>query len=380
MKTFKNEITRYQKNGCFFKIAWFVFLCLISALLARYALAGINDMLAVGKSPGTVMIEIPEGSSLDLAAEILKQNNVINEKQFFKLYAKMTKSDENFSPGIYELDTSMDYQAILNHLKNQSNIKNVAEITFTEGMNTLECSELLEENHVCKKEEFLKCCNSNQFDDKYSFIKSINNSADRIYRLEGYLFPDTYKFYQGENPSNVIVKFLNNYQKKVIKKDTVEGYEGKVSIKELAEQKGFTVDKLINIASLIQAEAADKEDMYKVSSVIHNRLNTLPNGGYSPFGEAAMGVLRIDATLYYPYRNKASVPKNISKDFNNNFNTYKIEGLPPGPICNPGTDAILAALSPAKTDYYYYCHSASGEAFYAKTNDAHITNLRKAGL
>jgi UPF0755 protein len=136
----------------------------------------------------------------------------------------------------------------------------------------------------------------------------------------------------------------------------------------------------MNIASLIQAEAANKEDMYKVSSVIHNRLNTIPNGGYSPFGEFSMGILRIDATVYYPYRNKAAVPKNASQSVSSNFNTYKIEGLPPGPICNPGIDAILAALSPAKTDYYYYCHSESGEAFYAKTNDAHLINLRKAGL
>ncbi len=381
MKIFeKFNTTGYQKNGCFFKIAWFVFLCLISALLARYALLGINDMLAVGKSPGTVIVDIPEGSSLDSIANILKQNNVITEKQFFKIYAKITKSSKNFSPGIYELETNMDYQAILNHLKNQSNIKNVVEITVTEGMNILECADLIEKNNLCKKEEFLKCCNSNQFDDKYSFIKNIDNYKDRVYKLEGYLFPDTYKFYQGESSSNVIVKFLNNYQKKIIKKDTLEGYEEKVSIKELAEKKGLSVDKLMNIASLIQAEAANKEDMYKVSSVIHNRLNTLQNQGYSPFGEATMGMLRMDATVYYPYKNKASVPKNISKNFSSNFNTYKIEGLPPGPICNPGIDAILAALNPAKTDYYYYCHSSSGEAFYAKTNNAHITNLRKAGL
>lgn len=381
MKIFeKNKIAKYQKNGCFFKIAWIVFLCLISALLARYALAGINDMLAVGKNVGTVMVEIPEGSSLDSVAEILRQNKIINEKQFFKIYAKMTKSSQNFLPGIYELETNMDYQAILNHLKNQSNIKNVVEVTFTEGMNILECAELMDKNHVCKKEDFLQCCNSNQFDDKYNFIKSIDNYKDRVYKLEGYLFPDTYKFYQGETLSNVISKFLSNYQKKIIKKDKIEGYEEKVSIKELAEKKGLSVDKLMNIASLIQAEAADKEDMYKVSSVIYNRLSTIQNGGYTPFGEAAMGILRIDATIYYPYRNKTSVPKNVAKNSDNNFNTYKIEGLPPGPICNPGIDAVLAALNPAKTDYYYYCHSESGEAFYAKTNDAHIANLKKAGL
>ena len=124
MKIFKKEkFSKYQKNGCFFKIAWFVFLCLISALLARYAIIGINDMLAIGKPAGTVMVEIPEGSSLDSIADILKKNNVINEKQFFKIYAKMTRSANNFSHGAYELETNMDYQTILSYLKNQSNIK-----------------------------------------------------------------------------------------------------------------------------------------------------------------------------------------------------------------------------------------------------------------
>ena len=117
-----------------------------------------------------------------------------------------------------------------------------------------------------------------------------------------------------------------------------------------------------------------------VSSVIHNRLRTIDYGGKNSFGEYSIGILRIDSTVYYPYKTKSAVPENIRKTFKSNYDTYKIEGLPPGPICNPGMDAILAALNPAQTNYYYYCHSTSGEAFYAKTNDEHILNLRKAGL
>ena len=78
--------------------------------------------------------------------------------------------------------------------------------------------------------------------------------------------------------------------------------------------------------------------------------------------------------------NRVVVPANLIKTFSNNYNTYQIHGLPPGPICNPGLDAIDAALNPARTDYYYYCHSSSGEAFFARTNQVHVTNLKKAGL
>lgn len=379
MRSF-NEIKRSKKGQYFFKITWILFLCVISALLARYVLIGISDMLAIGKPSDTVMVEIPENSSLDSIAEILKQNKMISQKEFFKLYVMATKATKKFSSGIYEMETNMDYQAIINHLKNESNIKNIAEITFTEGMSINDYAGLLEKHHVCSKDEFLKCCKSRQFDDKYSFLKDISNSEDRVYKLEGYLFPDTYKFYQGEDASDIIVKFLNNYQKKTGKKTEIEGYKGKTSIEELAKSKGMDMDKLLNIASLIQAEAANKEDMYKVSSVIQNRLATLKSGGKNSSGEYSLSVLRVDATVYYPYKNKASVPKSIAPTFHGTYDTYTIEGLPPGPICNPGMDAILAALNPLQTNYYYYCHSSSGEAFYARSNAEHLANLKKAGL
>lgn len=374
------KIKGSRKNQYFFKITWITFLCIISALLARYALIGISDMLAVGKPADTVMIEIPENSSLDSIAEILKQNKIISQKGFFKLYARVTKAAGSFSSGIYEMDTSMDYQAIINHLKNQSNIKNISTITFTEGMSVTDYANLLEKERVCNKDDFLKCCKSGQFDDKYPFLKEINNAESRVYKLEGYLFPDTYKFYQGESPSDIIIKCLNNYQKKISKKMDIEGYKGQKTIGELAKEKGMDIDTLTNIASLIQAEAANEEDMYKVSSVIQNRLATLRSGGQNSEGEFSLGILRIDSTTYYPYKNKASVPKSIAPTFHSTYDTYSIEGLPPGAICNPGIDAILAALTPESTDYYYYCHSKSGEAFYARTNAEHVANLKKAGL
>lgn len=376
----KTKKGHFQSNKSFFRIAWFVLLCLISALIARYILTGINDMLAIGKDSTPVQIEIPEGAELDDVANILKDHGLINEKEFFKLYAIATKSSKNFVSGSYELSTSMDYQSLLNHIQNQSNIKDIIDITFTEGMNVQEMAEMLDKNDICGKERFLECCKSNSFDSSFAFLKSIDNPTERVYKLEGYLFPDTYKFYRGEDAESVISKMLSNYKKRVMQKTELEGYGSKTSIKELAEKNGMSVETVLNIASLIQAEAADKDDMYKVSSVIHNRLATLKNDGKNSFGEFSMNYLRIDATVYYPYRNKNNVPKNIASSFTGLYNTYNIQGLPPGPICNPGLDALLAAIKPAQTDYFYYCHSKDGAAFYAKTNDAHVANLRKAGL
>ncbi len=375
-----SKIKKDKHNKRFFTIVWLVTLCLISTLLARYTLTGINDMLAVGKDSKPVQITIPENASAGDVAVILKENDLINEEEFFKLYAWITKSGKKFVAGSYELNTSMDYQTILNHIRNKTNAKDILEITITEGMNILECSELLEKNNICSKEQFLKLCRSNNFDEDYTFLKEITNSSAREYKLEGYLFPDTYNFYKGENAGSVISKMLTNYQNKIYKKSDAENSDSKVSVKELAEKHGMTVNDVLIIASLIQAEAANKDDMYNVSSVIHNRLATTSTGGKNKFGEFSIDVLRLDSTVYYPYRTKNNIPKDIASKFVGKYNTYKLKGLPPGPICNPGMDALLAAINPAKTDYYYYCHSKTGEAFYAKDNSTHQANLRKAGL
>lgn len=370
---------RFIKNGWFFKISWIVFVSLVSVLLSKFIMTSINDMLAVGRHFDTVQIEIPEDSSLSDIARILKSKNVISEEWFFKLYAVMTKSPKNFSAGIYELETNMDYQSIINHIRNKNNIRDVVEVTITEGMNVIDCANLMEKNNICDKEEFLKCCSSEKFNDKFDFLGKIKNDSKRIYKLDGYLFPDTYKFYKGEKATDVVTKLLGNFQKKIYKKPAFESRSTE-NIYQLAENQNIELDKLINLASIIQAEAANKEDMFKISSVINNRLATIKNGGRNKFGEFTMNLLRIDATRYYPYKTEASIPGDIKKSFTSSYNTYKFEGLPPGPICSPGFDAIEAALFPDQTDYFYYCHNQSGETFFARTNQVHLSNMKKAGL
>lgn len=371
---------KIKSSKFFFKIAWLVFICLVSALLARFAISGLNDMLAFGKEPDIVQIELSTDCGIDEVANILESKKVISEKWCFKIYALVTKAPKKFNQGVYEVEVGMDYQAIINRMKDAESSKDVVEVTITEGMNVMECANLMSKSGICNKDEFLKCCSSDKFDEKYSFLKEISNNGKRIYKLEGYLFPDTYKFYRDEKPYNVVIKFLNNYQKKIYQKIDVEGYSSKISISEIAANQNIPVDEVINIASLIQAEAANKEDMYNVSSVINNRLATAKTEGKNRFGEFSMNILRLDATVYYPYKSESAVPSKLRKNFSSSYNTYKIEGLPPGPICNPGIEAIKAALFPAKTDYYYYCHSASGQSFFAKTNDVHIANLKKAGI
>lgn len=379
----ENENIKCKKDGknkILFRVIWFVFLSLVSILLAGYALTAMNDMLGLGQSDNVIVIDIPEGANVNTVANILKEKGIITQKFFFKIYCILTKNSKSFLGGTYELKPNMDYQVLINKMKSHASNKDIVEVAFKEGMNLQEYAELLEENGVCKRNEFLEKCKSDEFDEKYEFLKEIKNKESRPYKLEGYLFPDTYEFYKNEDPSGVIRRFLNNFQKKIIKISSHEGYDKKTSIKYLCEEKGKTLDEIINISSMIQAEAANKSDMYKVSSVIYNRLAIVPSEGINKFGEYGLSRLGIDSTVWYPYRTKNDVPSDIIENFNSPYDTYNIEGLPPGPICNPGLQAFYAALKPEKTEYFYFCHSVSGEAYYAKNKSEHEINLRKAGL
>lgn len=428
-KALKDERRRKKKkakqNGCVFRVIWFVLVLILGVFLAEFMLVGINDLLGRNRSEEEekIVVKIPADANVDAVASLLANNGVISSEKYFKLYAKMTKDDDlMFTQGSYELSNSMDYEAIINYLQSNANRVDTVELRFPEGMTVLEIADKLAENKVCDKDEFLELCNSDQFDEDFTFLNSGRPKVSQTYyKLEGYLFPDTYEFYQGESATTTIYRFLNNYEVRMYytkqrievkqeeqvdegpkpkldedgdimydedgnviyetdtdKKKTIK-YE-KLTIEEQAAKQGMTMDELLVLASMIQSEAANAEDMKNVSSVFHNRLNTLKNDGYSSFGEYIKGNLDSDPTIFYPYK-KSTAPK----DFDGKYDTYKSSGLPAGSVCNPGMDAIKAALYPNDTNYYYFCHKSATEdseakAYYASTSGDHNYNLALAGL
>lgn len=347
------------KNKLFFRLVWLVMVLFVGFALAQYAVTGINDMLAIGREKVGVTVEIPKNANTEQIADALHTAGVIQRPDFFKLYSKLTKADGHYNNGTYKIDTSMDYEAIINNLQSNANRVDIVKITFPEGTNAPEVAQLLQDNGVCSKDEALAYINSNQLDEKYDFLKGL--AGERYYHMEGYLFPDTYDFFKDEAPENAISKLVSNCNKKLTKE-----------VRDQIAASGMTTDEIMTLASMIQAEAADEEDMYVISSVFHNRLNS----------DGTDGLLRLqsDPTMYYPYRTKAAVPEDIRDTYSSKYNTYEIQGLPAGPICNPGSKAIDAALNPKDTKYYYFCHDAERNAYYARTLDEHQANLRKAGL
>lgn len=383
----KRSNRKARKNRVIFRTIWFTMILFVSIITGEFLMVGVNDMLAVGREEGEeVSITIPKNASLDQVADILTKNKIINEPGFFKAYAAVTKSTSGFTNGTFKINTNKDYQAIINYLQSNINRTDIVTIRFPEGYTINDFAKLLEKNKVCNAEDFIKYCSSTALDEDYPFLKNIKNVNERYYRLEGYLFPDTYDFYVNESTESVARKFLSNYRRKLyLQRQRFEKNEKKITVENRAKAENMSMEDVITLASLIQAEAANTDDMYIISSIIHNRLATADTNGINSRGETGFMFLQLDSTEFYPYRSKAQVPEKQRAAFTSTYSTYKIEGLPPGPICNPSLDAIKAALNPADTDYYYFCHKPAQDGeqavpYYAKTNAEHIANQKKAGL
>ncbi len=223
-------------------------------------------------------------------------------------------------------------------------------VTFREGLTVSETAQLLQENGVCSAADFMAAANNPV--TQFSFLTGIKNPTERPFLLEGYVFPDTYEFYYNMNPQAVLDKFLKNYENKI-----TDEYVRR------AAELGYTMDEILCIASIIQEEALDPE-MKKVSSVLHNRLNS------------SYGKLECDVTIFYLNESVAPYVDDVSV-YSELYNAYKRPGLPAGPITNVGTNAIEAALYPADTDYYFFLTDSEMNFHYAVTWNEHSANVNK---
>ena len=234
-------------------------------------------------------------------------------------------------------------------------------VTFPEGFTAVQIAKRLEENGVCSASEFInEVKNPSQALTEYPFLAQISNTKERPYLLEGYIFPDTYEFYRGESPSGVLKRFLKNTSDKLTDEYALR-----------AGELGYSLDEIITLASIIQKEAGEKAQMGLVSSVLHNRLES-PD----------YGRLQCDVTINYinDYVTDSFYLPDNQTDFSALYNTYKCNGLPAGAICNPGLDALKAALYPEKTDYFFFVTDTDGNYYYASTYKEHQANCRLCGI
>jgi len=335
------------------RVFLFVFLAVI---ISVFVISVTNDAFALTKNDTTeISVTIPEGASLDDIAKILKDNDLIKYKFAYVLYAKMTKEADTAKYGEFILTYDMPYDSILTTLKkspfSETNPNDVR-VTIPEGYECGQIIDLLVEKGLGTKENFVDVINNHDFG--YNFINNI--PADRYgYRLEGYLFPDTYIFSKTEGEKSIIKRMLLNFDRKI----TVDLYDRMNVL-------GYSLDQTITLASIIERESGTLSDMPLISSVFHNRLNS------------SYRYLESDATIQFVLGERKSVLSYEDTELDNPYNTYKYEGLTPGPIASPGLAAIKAALYPENTNYFYFVARGDGTSMFAETYQEHQKNVTVA--
>lgn len=359
----RKKVHKKQKpskfNGSIF--GGIILTCIILTVSIVLAITGISiatEYYGIGKDDKDVIFNIPEGSTNENIADLLYENNIINNKSLFLLALKIQKP-QTIYPGDITLQASMGYSDIIEKLATQRKKLQTVNVTITEGMNLLEVANLLEKNKVCKADDFLFEFNKDQ---GFDFEKELNVSKDAFYKMEGYFYPETYNFYVDDTAYNV-TKIVREQFQNVLNAD----------IMSQVKANKLNLNQIITLASIVQMESANEKEMPNVASVFINRLNNpdvYPN-------------LQSDTTYKYIDKviKKKAIDSTSAEHYASLYDTYKCTGLPVSPICNPGLAAIKAVLNPAKTDYYFFCNNlATGETFYARTNEEHNVNLKKAGL
>lgn len=298
-----------------------VFIIALTATLSSLALSTVNDILAINSGESSsVSIVIPkEATDFDSVYEILCNNGLVKRKQICKLFCKFRHYDEYYSssqkktvqveyePGVYYLETGSGIEAMLETLKADRNVsKDTVTLTFPEGWTIAQIFEKIEKYGVCTAEKLY--ANLDIVGQQYDFYTKIPSTTGRYLKAEGYLYPDTYEFFVGENASSVLKKLFKNFRKK---------WDSECEQK--AKQLGLTMDQVVIIASIIQREASGKSQMADISSVIHNRLAD----------KATYPLLEMNSTKDYITSLKKYDLFNDSyySIYLDSYNTYNTQGL-----------------------------------------------------
>ena len=351
-------------------VIYLVTVTVIAVVLSIFIINVGNDVFAFVKSDELVEVTIPENATRDDIADILYENGVINYKTAFKIYGSLKKIEENFVAGDYTVSPSMNYKQLYSAFKEKP-LTGTQWVTIPEGFTADEIIDLmLSYNIGGTKEDYVKAINEGDFSE-FWFVKELDENgydANRFYKLEGYLFPDTYEFYNASDAYTVVKKMLKRF-------DEVYGDK----LKARADELGMTTDQVVILASIIEKEAGSSSDFRNVSSVFHNRLADPYN---FPRFES-------DATVVYAIAHERGVrPKEITAkmmEYNSPYNSYTHEGYPPGAISNPGMNALKYALYPADTYYYYFVSYPNGETVFAtnayeqEQNIARLREMQESG-
>ncbi len=347
-------------------IVWILSIIIVSFSLAFGIIYAGADFMGIGFGRGAdTSMNVEMGTPASQIAEQLKDAGAVKIPMLFRLYSKFKGYDSQFKYGLYTFSTESGYEDLAQMLINEGAKAESITVTIPEGTGITDYTKnvngekvtvpgmgtLLEKAGVCSKSDFMAAVNSVEYKSK--LLKNVN-VGKTYYELEGYLFPETYEFFaydSAESARLVVSKMIAESEKRITE-----------AMFDRAEELGYSMNEILTLASIIQMEAGQStSEMANVAGVFYNRLNS---DDFATLGSSP--------TCYYgtEYKND-----------DGRYNTYNIEGLPPGPLCSPGIDAIKAALYPTEgTDYYYFVTDKNGKFYYHKTmkeQNATISKLQQ---
>ena len=319
---------RFGKSSAAVKIMAIVFF-VIAVFVLWVAIALTLDCTRRSSSDNAVIVEIPEGTSEQGIAKILKENNVINYELSFRLKMRSSAYRGKLNYGEFPLYEKMCIDDVIRTLAKPTAMAEGIKLTVPEGWSAEKIAKRCEELGICSSDEFLKVLKKADF--SYSFIDNIPKVKGVKYKLEGYLFPSTHYFDQNTDAYGVI--------------DTLLGeFENQYNQIKSEKPSNMSMNEVIIRASMVEREAKLESERATIAGVIQNRL------------DAGM-LLQIDACVVYAITDGMYDAERVlysDLKIDSPYNTYKYEGLPVGAICNPGITSIKAAMNPEKHNYLYY--------------------------
>jgi len=293
--------------------------------------------------------EIAAGQSAAQVWGKLLEQNFVSRTLPLRFHSWRTGAADNLQAGIYSLQAGESVSGLVRRFAAGDADSDELSITYPEGFTLKQMAERTANKKIGSAEEFIAAATPRDFGEQFAYIGAL--PAERS--LEGYLFPDTYHVFGDDTPADVIQRMLTNFDQKISQELLTD-----------ITESGRTLDEVIIMASIIEREVIKDEDMALVSGILWKRLED---------GEG----LYADATIRYALEKWDGALTVTDLDYDSPYNTRRYRGLPPGPISNPGLRAIIAAIRPQSSEFYYYLSAPNGETIFSKTNDEHNANKAK---
>lgn len=358
-----------KKGGVGSTYLFFIIVIAVSVVVSIYAILCMNDILAITKTKSNVTVSYSqEIESSNEAIDMLHKKGLIRCKNFCKFFVKLRDSvittsrlGGPYEPGMYYLNGKMGLEGMLITLKGNTVSSETVTLTFPEGYTVPEIINKLSDNDVCDKAALISVIQSTDF--SYSLVTDLKANDNVPYRLEGFMFPDTYEFYINESASSVVRKFLENGENKF-----TEEY------KTRASEMNYSIYEIMTVASIVEKEAANDDQKRTIAAIIYNRLEDKANF-------PTLGCLSTsDYITNKVAPNLSSTSSHTAEyylSYYNTNNTSTVVGLPAGPICNPGTESIYAALYPESTNDKFFFHDTKGNMYTAATYQEFKSKVQK---